>query len=131
MNGRIYTIAALLLVSMAAGADAQSKGRGKPAGGDVEVSRGKAKGPSTDIEIRIFRDYYAVESRKPKALPPGIAKNLARGKPLPPGIAKKQVPNDVIVLLPVRTGTRWLIAGDVVVLVDASDLVVDLIKLVF
>ena len=26
------------------------------------------------------------------SLPPGIAKNLARGKPLPPGIAKKAVP---------------------------------------
>ena len=131
MNGRIITIVALLLVALSANAEAQGKGRGKPAGGDVQVSRGKAHGPGTDVELRIIREFFSAESRKPKSLPPGIAKNLARGKPLPPGIAKKQVPDDLIVLLPARTGTRWLIAGDVVLLVDVSDVVVDLVRLVF
>lgn len=65
------------------------------------------------------------------AAPPGIAKNLARGKPLPPGIAKTRVPDGLLVLLPARTGTRWLIAGDVVLLVDTRDVVVDLIRLIF
>ena len=131
MNGRIITIVALLLVTLSASAEAQGKGRGKPAGGDVQVSPGKAKGPGTDVELRIIRDFYSADSRKPKSLPPGIAKNLARGKPLPPGIAKQQVPDDLIVLLPARTGTRWLIAGDVVLLVDVSDVIVDLVRLVF
>jgi len=133
MNGRIIAIVSLSLVTLSASAEAQGKGkdRGKPAGGDVQVSPGKAKGPGTDIELRIIRDFYSADSRKPKSLPPGIAKNLARGKPLPPGIAKQQVPDDLIVLLPARSGTRWLIAGDVVLLVDVSDVIVDLVRLVF
>ena len=92
----------------------------------------KAKGRGTDAEFRIIRDYYSVDSRKPKSLPPGIAKNLARGKPLPPGIAKTRVPDDLIRRLPVRTGGRdgsslatecsWSIANNVVV---------DLVRLLF
>lgn len=131
MNARINTIAALLLVTLAAGAGAQGQGRGKPAAGVAQASPEKAKGRGTDAEFRIIRDYYAVESRKPKSLPPGIAKNLARGKPLPPGIAQTRVPDDLIARLPVRTGTRWLIAGDRVLLVDASNVVVDLFRLMF
>ncbi len=131
MNVRINTIAALLLVALAHSADAQGQGRGKPAAAGTQVSPGKAKGRGTDVEFRIIRDYYAVETRKPKPLPPGIAKNLARGKPLPPGIAKTRVPDDLIVRLPVRTGTRWLIAGDRVLLVDVNNVVVDLVRLMF
>ena len=131
MNARIHTIAAaLMLVALATSADAQGQGRGKPASSDAQVSR--AKGRGTDAEYRIIRDYYSVESRKPKSLPPGIAKNLERGKPLPPGIAKTRVPDDLIRRLPVRTGgTRWLIAGDRVLLVDANNVVVDLVRLLF
>ena len=133
MNARIHTIAAaLMLVALATSADAQGQGRGKPAAGVPQASPVKAKGPGTDAEYRIIRDYYSVESRKPKSLPPGIAKNLARGKPLPPGIAKTRVPDDLIRRLPVRTGgTRWLIAGDRVLLVDANNVVVDLVRLLF
>ena len=129
MNYRFLTIAVLLLGLTAAGADAQGKGRGKPAG-NSKTAHIKVK-PGSDAEIRIIREFYSVDSRKPQSLPPGIAKNLARGKPLPPGIAKKVVPDDLIILLPARPGARWLIAGDVVLLVDAGDLIVDLVRLVF
>jgi hypothetical protein len=134
MNARPFTLAIALLGLLAASAGAQSekaKGKGKPADRGAQGSSAKARGPSTDIEIRIFRDYYSAPSRKPKSLPPGIAKNLARGKPLPPGIAKKYAPDDVIVLLPARTGTRWLVVGDVVLLVDAGELIVDFFRLMF
>lgn len=117
-----------LLASHASAQGGNPRGRGnRPA----QASSAKIKGPSTDVEIRIIRDYYSVPSRKQKSLPPGIAKNLARGKPLPPGIAKTRVPDGLLVLLPARTGTRWLIAGDVVLLVDAGDVVVDLVRLLF
>ena len=135
MNARIHTVvAALMLVALATSANAQGQGqgRGKPAAGVSQTSPAKAKGRGTDAEYKIIRDYYSVESRKPKSLPPGIAKNLARGKPLPPGIAKTRVPDDLIRRLPVRTGgTRWLIAGDRVLLVDANNVVVDLVRLLF
>lgn len=129
MKARFCAIPVLLLGLMAASADAQGKGRGKPADND-HGSHVKVK-PGSDVEIKIIREYFSVDSRKPQSLPPGIAKNLARGKPLPPGIAKKQVPDDLIILLPARPGARWLIAGDVVLLVDAGDLIVDLVRLVF
>ena len=65
--------------------------------------------------IQIIRDSYShahddggkAKSGKQKqnALPPGIAKNLARGNPLPPGIAKKALPGDLNRRLPpVRDG---------------------------
>ena len=38
--------------------------------------------------------------QKQNALPPGIAKNLVRGKPLPTGIAKKALPGDLSRPLP-------------------------------
>jgi hypothetical protein len=129
MKLRLFAIPFLLLCLMAARVDAQGKGRGKPAG-SARASHVKVK-PGSDVEIRIIRDYYSVGSRRPESLPPGIAKNLARGKPLPPGIAKKHVPDDLIILLPARPGAHWLIAGDVVLLVDAGDVIVDLVRLVF
>ncbi|MNF18899.1 hypothetical protein D3C81_1734650 [compost metagenome] len=53
-------------------------------------------------------------------MPPGIAKNLARGKPLPPGIAKKMVPSSMLRDLPYYPGYEWRIAGDDLVLVALS-----------
>ena len=130
MIARISALTVLLLTLVGTSADAQGKGRGKPID-DVQVSHAKVKGPGTDVEIRIIREYYSAQSLKPKSLPPGIAKNLARGKPLPPGIAKTRVPDDLVGQLPSRADTRWIIAGDMVLLVDAGDLIVDLVRLVF
>lgn len=58
------------------------------------------------------------------SLPPGIAKNLARGKPLPPGIAKKGVPYSMLRELPQYPGYEWRIAGDDLVLVALSTAIV-------
>lgn len=55
-----------------------------------------------------------------RSLPPGIAKNLARGKPLPPGIAKKAVPGAMLRDLPWYPGYEWQIAGNDLVLIAAS-----------
>ena len=53
-----------------------------------------------------------------RPLPPGIRKNLARGKPLPPGIARQAVPRPVLARLPavdghdrVRIGTELVLVG--------------------
>lgn len=58
------------------------------------------------------------------SLPPGIAKNLARGKPLPPGIAKKTVPASMLGELPYYPGYEWKIVGDDLVLIALSTAVV-------
>jgi len=65
----------------------------------------------SDKEISSIRAYYRDHSadysshggnrgKGRKSLPPGIAKNLQRGKPLPPGIAKQVLPSGLISLLP-------------------------------
>lgn len=110
---------------------AQGNGRGKGAKANAAAARSAQATPAkgaVDVEIRIIRDYFASSRHRPKPLPPGIAKNLARGKPLPPGIAKKLPPDDLMRRLPARSGTRWILAGDVVLLVDVSDIVVDIVK---
>lgn len=58
------------------------------------------------------------------ALPPGIRKNLARGKPLPPGIAKKAVPAAMLAELPAYPGYEWRVYGSDLVLVAAATAVI-------
>ncbi|KDD46362.1 hypothetical protein L532_1315 [Bordetella bronchiseptica OSU095] len=58
------------------------------------------------------------------SLPPGIRKNLARGKPLPPGIAKKALPPSMLARLPVYPGYEWRVAGSDLVLVALAGAVV-------
>lgn len=58
------------------------------------------------------------------SLPPGIAKNLARGKPLPPGIAKKAVPASMLGQLPSYPGYEWRIVGEDLVLIALSTAIV-------
>ena len=63
--------------------------------------------------------------QKQNALPPGIAKNLARGKPLPPGIAKKALPGDLSRRLPpVRDGYERIIVDGRVLLVEIATQVI-------
>jgi hypothetical protein len=90
-------------------------------------------------EISIIHDYYSQAERddaksskhkqkskqKNGGLPPGIAKNLARGKALPPGIAKKQLPNDLVRRLPpVHDGYERVIVDGRVLLVEAATQIV-------
>ncbi len=63
------------------------------------------------------------------ALPPGIAKNLARGKPLPPGIAKQVLPAALqSVLPPAPNGhERIIVAGKILLVAIATQVIVDVI----
>jgi hypothetical protein len=66
------------------------------------------------------------------SLPPGIRKNLARGKPLPPGIAKKLVPGPLLGRLPRHPGYEWRIAGsDLILVAIATAVVADVLYDVF
>ncbi|MCB1669694.1 MAG: anti-virulence regulator CigR family protein [Gammaproteobacteria bacterium] len=59
-----------------------------------------------------------------RSLPPGIRRNLARGKPLPPGIARQMVPGRMLADLPVVPDHEWRIAGRDLVLIALGTLVV-------
>lgn len=80
-------------------------------------------------ERRIIRDYFGSHHAEQQALPPGIAKNLARGKPLPPGIAKRYLPGDLRGRLPHYEGYERLIVGDDVLLIAAATgIIVDILE---
>lgn len=66
------------------------------------------------------------------SLPPGIRKNLARGKPLPPGIAKKMTPGPLLGQLPRHDGYEWRVAGtDLVLIATGTAVVADVLYDVF
>lgn len=129
-TSRISALALALITLSAADAAAQGNGNKKSGKVVATVERNGTVVRITDSESRILREYYAGK-QKPKPLPPGIAKNLARGKPLPPGIAKKRLPGDLSRRLPERPGYEWVIANDVVTLIDAAGIVRDILYKVF
>lgn len=67
-----------------------------------------------------------------KPLPPGIRRNLARGKPLPPGIAKQSLPPGMLRSLPRHEGYEWQRCGSDLILVSlASAVIADVLVDVF
>ena len=68
----------------------------------------------------IIQDQFRAHPFTVSPLPPGIAKNLARGKPLPYGIKKVFLPDGILSSLPVYPGHEYLVAGDDVLLVNST-----------
>jgi len=141
-------ILAVLIVSILSPAIAanqgQSQGRGgaSSAGKQKEKEKEKEKGGTESrphenaifnkADHDTFRDYFRTHRITADALPPGIAKNLARGKELPPGIAKKALPNDLVAKLGSRAqpGVTYNIVGDRVVALRAG-IVIDVMEGLF
>lgn len=108
--------------------DDRRDARGHPSGGDALTGLVYA-GITATLAHGYALDYglggYS-------SLPPGIRKNLARGKPLPPGIAKKMVPGPLLGRLPRYPGYEWRIAGsDLVLIAVATAVVADILYDVF
>ena len=89
----------------------------------------------TDGEASIIRAYYSDQKapqkgKKSKGLPPGIAKNLQRGKPLPPCIAKQALPTGLIDLLPPapRGYERVVLSGKVLLVEVATQVIHDVLE---
>lgn len=83
-----------------------------------------------ETELRqLFRQHDAPSA---EALPPGIQRNLERGKPLPPGIAKR-FDGQLASQLPQYPGYEWERVGADVVLIEAAtrivvDVLVDVLR---
>ena len=85
-------------------------------------------------EVRIIQAWYGDHERaknrkhgkaKSGGLPPGIAKNLARGKSLPPGIARQYLPQDLRHRLPAPpTGYERIIVDGKILLVEIATQVI-------
>jgi Ni/Co efflux regulator RcnB len=91
----------------------------------------------TDKEISVIRAYYRDHSgtnskhgKGKNSLPPGIAKNLQRGKPLPPGIGKQVLPTSLIDLLPSPPHgyERVAIDGKVLLIEIATQVIHDVLE---
>jgi hypothetical protein len=77
--------------------------------------------------IELIRGYYGNggHGRGRVGLPPGIAKNLQRGKPLPPGIARQHLPGDLYARLPPPpAGLEYVIVAGKLILVEVATQVV-------
>ncbi|WP_043311576.1 anti-virulence regulator CigR family protein [Pseudomonas sp. ML96] len=96
-------------------------------GGDPDVTV-DLRGPSIDIgRVRVVLGENRNLIGPADSLPPGIRKNLARGKPLPPGIAKR-FDNRLLGQLPHYDGYEWRQVGtDVVLVALASGLIYEII----
>lgn len=70
--------------------------------------------------LRLLRRHDAPRA---ESLPPGIQRNLERGKPLPPGIAKR-FDGPIVHELPRYPGYEWERVGADVVLIEAATRVV-------
>jgi hypothetical protein len=83
----------------------------------------------SEVERRLIREFFTQHgSYEASPLPPGIRKQVARGKPLPPGIAKRFLPGDLESRLPQRSGyTRQIVGTDVLLIAAATGLVVDIL----
>lgn len=89
-----------------------------------------------DTVIRVVNDWFHANPQlhgSYAALPPGIARNLQRGKPLPPGIAKRFLPDGLAAVLPPPPdGYGRFIVGDDLVLIElSSGLITDIADILF
>lgn len=123
----VVALSALVLAPSAAG---QGR-RGRPRPAQAPAAGAAVSVTFTAAERDAIVRYYAAHPYQARALPPGIAKNLARGKPLPPGIAKRALPEELVAQLPRRSGLEVTIFGDRIVLLQASGVVADVLVGVF
>jgi hypothetical protein len=109
---------------------------------DLQAQRARGRHKETEVRVQqsvgfsvserqTVAEFFATNRQEVEALPPGIAKNLARGKRLPPGIAKRQIPTALHAQLTTRVGVEVSIFGDRIVLLEASGLVVDILEGIF
>lgn len=91
----------------------------------VAFARDQARTEIAAAEATRSGDRYAAkpghDAGKHQRLPPGIAKNLARGKPVPPGIAMTRLPLKLArTLPPVPKGHEIVVVDGRVLLIDAA-----------
>jgi hypothetical protein len=139
MNGttRLSVLAVVVAIVVAlfgggVSGQGQSQGKGKSkSGGSTPTSSASVTVVFRDSDRVTYRDYFVTHKITPQALPPGIAKNVARGKPLPPGIAKRAVPADLLVIGPkVEKDVSFAIVGELVVALKGG-VVIDVMAGVF
>lgn len=117
-----------LLASVPRSAEAQGRGRG---GGSATLTAQIALTANDREAIRAF--YASRPAQGAEALPPGIRRNLERGKPLPPGIAKRSLAAELRSRLAIPAGYEVVEVGLDVLLVEVAtgvihDVLLDIVR---
>ena len=124
----------LLFAADSAAAQGRSgRGGGGNGGGGVSVEFTAEISFSIGDRDQIQAYYFANPHPGLEALPPGIRKNLLRGKPLPPGIAKRFPPDALRSSLSIPRRYEVIEVGWDVFLVEAAtgiihDVLMDVIR---
>jgi hypothetical protein len=120
----LYSFAAIMMLAVMLPTNASEVGV------DVVFSKNEAS-----IIRAYYRDNSTHQTKKNKgngrsSLPPGIAKNLGRGKPLPPGIAKQYLPENLISRLPPPPHgfERVVLSGKVLLVEVANQVIHDVLE---
>lgn len=132
----LSTVGALLLTSAAYAQPDHAPAHGardhREKGPQHESNRpGQSRDERVDLprfnEREIRRLLRQPDAPRAESLPPGIQRNLERGKPLPPGIAKR-FDGPIASQLPQYPGYEWeRVGGDVVLIEAATRIVVDVL----
>jgi hypothetical protein len=149
MKRLLFLVIAVTLLVPAASLMAQGKGRGKSAeAGKSTEAKSNNKDDNGSIfgrdAERVIREWFHTPSNlkglppglaKRDELPPGLQKQLARNGKLPPGLEKKihALPHDLEIRLPrLPDGRRrYVIAGNVIMVDDRTQTIVDILRDVF
>lgn len=132
LGGAALVLALSLVVvgvdALAAAAPGQGNGRGDKGQGGPGIVESVTGATIDNITAQTIRGYFQSHPMQVQGLPPGIARNLGRGKPLPPGIAKRYLPAGLRSQLPDYTGYELLVADRNVLLVSvASGIISDIL----
>ena len=128
-NAFVAGLSALLLLT-ASPREAEAQGRGNR-GRESEAGAGVTLTVEVKAQIRQF--YGSQPASGVEGLPPGIRRNLERGKALPPGIAKKSAPPELQSGLNLPSGFELVEVGLDVFLVEVAtgiihDVLMDVIR---
>lgn len=136
----IAIVIAVLSTSNVIAKNTDNQGKGNNSQGNSQGNGNSQKG-NTKNKANDHDMYYAGISHKDakryakqykfygyKPLPPGIRKNMARGKPIPPGLAYNRLPAPYLATLPRYNGYEWRGYGSDLVLVSmVSNVIADVI----
>ncbi len=99
-------------------------------------ARSASHPPSVTTEVSLIDNHDTEQVRgagrgngRNGGLPPGIAKNLVRGRPLPPGIAKQYVSHGVLLRLPPleKRYEYVVVAGKILLIEVATQVIHDIL----
>jgi len=131
MNSKIRLVLNFVFLStLILPAPLHAQGRGQAKGKAPSESQTSVTVVFRDSDRATFHDYFLTHKIVAQPLPPGIAKNVARGKPLPPGIAKRALPTELLRVAPKVPDVSFAIVGEVVVAIR-SGVVIDVLPGVF